>query len=135
MEYVRYIGPSHSRMILADEWKAAGVTDMGSVVWDATNNFSVPVERFTDKAMEVAIHPDDAFVIMGGDQHAPRYAGAVGSLTPEQAAGAGRIDMNAALGVNRVPAWLSASETGAGGAPGGSAPTTVTTGPGSGKDS
>lgn len=107
MEFVKYIGPSQVRMILPEEWAAAGVTDMGTVGWSAVNNWSVPVDSFTDKAMEVAIRPDPAFVVIGGEQHAPRYIGAEGTLTPEQGAGVGRVDMNTAAGVNRVPAWLS----------------------------
>lgn len=130
MEFVRYIGPSHTRVITADEWAAAGVPDMGSVEWSAVNGFSVPLERFTEKALQVAIYPDEGLVIVEGEQHAPHYIGAAGTLTPEQAAGVGRVDVGAALGVNRVPAWLSGPSTTALPA----APTTVTTGKGSGSD-
>lgn len=156
MEYVRYIGPSQTRLILADEWAAAGIPDMGSVEWSAANNFSVPVDRFTEDALDKAIRPDAGFVIVGGEHHAPKYVGRAGTLTPEQAAGMGRVDMMGATGATSVPAWLSGPSTGADntdtdvatrdggvddgsapmveGTPGGSSPTTVATGTGSAND-
>jgi hypothetical protein len=104
MQFVKYIGLSHRRVITADDWQSVGISDQGSVEWSAINNFSVPVDRFSEEALRTAIEPDDAFVIVGGDQHAPRYVGR--SMTPEEAASV-PVDMMGAVGASRVPAWLS----------------------------
>lgn len=92
-QFVKYIGPAHHRMITADEWRRAGVPDQETVVWSYHNAFSVAIDRLTDDALRVGIEPDEFFVVVGGDEHAPRDL--VRRQTPAQAAGEGRIDMAA----------------------------------------
>lgn len=98
MEYVRYIGTAHRRQITADDFRAAGHRDQGTVEWSYRNNFSVPVDQFSDKVLDEVIRPDASLVIVGGEDHmAPRNLGT--RQTPAQAAGEGRIDMNRAAHV------------------------------------
>lgn len=67
MQVIKYIGLAHRRVISAEEWAAAGVTGMGTVEWSYMNNFSVPIDHFTDDALRVAIEPDNFFIVSGGD--------------------------------------------------------------------
>lgn len=80
--FVKYVGPSHIRAISADEWKAAGFPNGESVVWDWTNAFSIPADKFTPDQLRDVIEVDGAdFVIVSGDEHAPRK---LAKMTGEQ---------------------------------------------------
>lgn len=67
MRYVKYIGPSHRRMITAEDWRTVGVT-ADTVVWSAFNGFAVPLDQFSDDQVRKAIHPDSFLIITGEDE-------------------------------------------------------------------
>lgn len=50
-EVVQYIGLSHIREIDSRAYAQVGVEDMGKTVWEQKNNWSLPVEQFTDDAL------------------------------------------------------------------------------------
>jgi hypothetical protein len=95
MEFVKYTGLSHRRVITADDFARAGVPDQAGVEWSFRNGFSVARDRFSDEAYERAIKDDPHLVLVGGDENAPRDL--VTRQTPAQAAGEGRIDPMAAV--------------------------------------
>lgn len=64
--FVKYIGLAHVRVITADEWKGAGVTDQGTTVWDFRNGHSVRADEFGDRAMAL-MRGDTGFVIVGSE--------------------------------------------------------------------
>lgn len=110
MQFVRYVGLAHERVISADDWRRAGITDMETVVWTHHNGFTVPFDRFTDEAVRVAIEGDPSFIVVGGE---PRdmMRGERTPMTPQQLFGP-RVDMNAAAGVtNAAPVGSGALAT------------------------
>lgn len=129
MQYLKYIGPVHRKIITAQDWRMAGVSDQETVEWSWVNGFSVPLDSLSDKAQRVIEeHEKDNFVVLGGEDNAPKFLGTV--MTPAEAA-APRVDMMGVVGGSSGSAGLSGGSTGA---PGGAAPTTTATGPGSGSD-
>jgi len=48
--YIKYFGTADVRVITAEEWKAAGVEDMETIVWHAGNAYMVSRDKFTDDA-------------------------------------------------------------------------------------
>jgi hypothetical protein len=67
MNYVRYIGLSHARIITAQDWRSVGING-DTVVWSAQNGFAVATDVFTEEQIEKAIDPDPEFVITGNDE-------------------------------------------------------------------
>lgn len=91
-QFVKYVGPAHRRRITTQNWATEGIQNADTVVWGwEENGFSVPSGQFSDKQMDV-LRRDGAFVVVGGDEHAPR--GLAFRQTGEQAIGAGAIDMS-----------------------------------------
>lgn len=137
MQYIRYIGLAHMRMITSDEFRQAGYPNVETQSWSYLNNFSVPIDNFTDDVLEGVIKPDPSFVVVGGDEYRPRMLER--QMTPAEAV-APRINMMGAVGAGNASAGLSGATpqgfTGSGPTPGGGggAPTSTTTGPGSGTD-
>jgi hypothetical protein len=124
--YVKYIGPSHQRGITAQDWRRIGIT-ADTVWWDARNGFAVPADQFSDDQMRKAIEPDDFFVVIGSED---RPEGATRDMTPAEY-DAPRVGMIDNLDGDGEP--LPESDN----APMGNssdAPTSVTTGGGSGSD-
>lgn len=131
MRYVRYIGLSHRRMITSGDWRSVGITG-DTVVWEAANGFALPLDAFTDDQIRKAIDPDDNLVITGDDEDfTPEPVR--GDMTPAQALQTTQEPVDV-LAVANGDDDVSRTDSGAAGAPGGDAPTTVTTGPGSGTD-
>lgn len=64
MRYVKYVGLAHQRILSATDWRQAGLPGE-TVVWNAGNGFSVPVDRFTEDQLRKAIDPDPSFIITG----------------------------------------------------------------------
>ena len=91
-QFIKYTGSSHRRLITADDWKAIGFGNDETIVWDWENGFSVPLGDLTAEQVEAAIKPDGDFVIMGGEDHAPRTG--MQKMTGEQAMGLGAIGVN-----------------------------------------
>jgi hypothetical protein len=50
---VRYVGDAGTREITAAQWKGAGVEDQEGVVWDASNDYTLPASDFTPDALRV----------------------------------------------------------------------------------
>ena len=135
MQFIKYIGTAHRRIISADDFRRAGIPNQQTVEWSYANNFSVPIDSLSEEVLRKAIEPDPLFIVVGGEEHEPRFLGQ--RMTPAQAAGP-RVDMMGAVNAKSTSAALSQPFTsGSGATPGGggSTPTTVTTGPGSGTDS
>lgn len=65
MRYVRYIGLAHQRMINPHDWRTVGIGNGPTVVWNAFNGFSVPLDQFSEDMIRKAIDPDPNFVITG----------------------------------------------------------------------
>jgi hypothetical protein len=71
--FVKYVGTSHRRIISADDWKADGFKNGETSIWDWENAFSIPADKFTeDQIQNVLLAHDGDFVIMTGEDHAPR---------------------------------------------------------------
>lgn len=81
-QYVRYIGPSHRRVISAHDWKGARLTG-DTVSWEASNGFAVPLDQFSETQIEKAIKPDANFVITAEDEEFEPVAGP-GDMTPRE---------------------------------------------------
>jgi hypothetical protein len=99
MRYVRYVGPSHQRMILASDWKSVGLTGP-TFVWNAQNGFAVPLEHFTEDQIRKAIEPDSTLIVTGeGEDNQDEFVpdlSATRDMTPAELA-APRIDMMGAV--------------------------------------
>jgi hypothetical protein len=135
VQFVKYIGTAHRRIITAQDFRRAGF-DHQTVEWSYLNNFAVPIDDFPGDLLDKVIKPDQFFIVVGGDEHSPSN-GTTQRLTPAQAAGP-RIDMMGAVGARSGSQAVSgASAGGTGPTPGGgsSSPTTVITGTGSADDS
>jgi hypothetical protein len=54
-----YTGGATERIITEKQWQAAGVEDQGEVVFDAKNNYRMPLDELTGKAAELLLkgHP------------------------------------------------------------------------------
>lgn len=50
---IKYTGDAGVREITAAQWKTAGVEDQETVVWDASNDYTVPLSKFTPDAIAV----------------------------------------------------------------------------------
>lgn len=134
MQFIKYIGTAHRRIITATDFQRAGIKDQQTVEWSYENNFSVALDDFPEDVVRRVFEPDPMFVVMGGDEHEPRYLGS--RMTPAQAAGEGRVRMaldNPSEPISKDP---EGGFTGSGPTRGGtSAPKRATTGKGSGTDS
>lgn len=53
-----------ARLIRKEQWESIGIFDQSGVEWNATNNFMLPVEMFTEKALDYLEHRDDGFKIV-----------------------------------------------------------------------
>lgn len=62
MRHVKYVGLSHQRIITATDWRMVGLHGE-TVVWNAQNGFSVPLDRLTEDQIRKAIEPDASFII------------------------------------------------------------------------
>jgi hypothetical protein len=137
MRYVRYVGLAHVRQITADDWRRSGLNG-DTVQWDAFNGFAVPLDQFNDDQIRKAIESDSSFIITGDEdeEFEPDTTTATVPMTPQQLEGP-RVDIlggdgaaNASTGrTEAFPDGVNDNAT-----PGGDAPTTTTTGRGSGKD-
>lgn len=61
-DYVEYKGRGTVRRITAEQWELAKIPDQGEVVWDASNNYKVPVSDLNDKALAALLH-DGSFAL------------------------------------------------------------------------
>lgn len=50
---IKYTGDAGVREITAAQWKAAGVEDQEGVVWDASNDYTLPLSKFSADAQTV----------------------------------------------------------------------------------
>lgn len=57
---VTYHGPFGLREITAQQWQAAGVADMPTVLWERRTGFKVPKNVFTEQALQV-LRQDQGF--------------------------------------------------------------------------
>lgn len=65
---IRYIGGSHKRGLLVDDFRSIGVQDQDKDVWwYRANQWAVPREDLTDDAYNRAVRGDPEFVLIGGD--------------------------------------------------------------------
>ena len=104
MEFVKYVGTAHRRVISADDFRRAGFPDQGSVEWSPLNGFSVPVDSFAEGVLDGVIHPDRSLIIVSD------YVMPLSSTlrqTPAQHAGQGQVDMSGAVGARNAPAAVS----------------------------
>jgi hypothetical protein len=87
MRYVRYVGLAHQRQISAHDWAQVGIKGE-TVVWNAFNGFSVPLDRFTDEQIDRAIKSDGTFVITGeGEDNQDEFkpdTSATRDMTPQE---------------------------------------------------
>src|SRR4051812_17532067 len=67
MRYVKYIGPSHARVITANDWRGVGI-GADTVVWSAHNGFAVPLDSPTEDQIRKAINDDPELIITGDDE-------------------------------------------------------------------
>lgn len=53
-QYVRYFPPTYFGERVIDEaaWKSIGVDDQKEVVWNEGNDFRLPIERFSEAALD-----------------------------------------------------------------------------------
>lgn len=65
-KFVKYIGTSHVRAILKNEWQAAGVHDQEALIWHKPNGFQVPLSKITDNAWPF-IDADPELVVVDVD--------------------------------------------------------------------
>jgi hypothetical protein len=93
MRYIQYVGLSHQRMITAQDWQSVGIQGE-TVLWNAQNGFSVPLDRLTEEQIRKAIEPDAHFIITG-DAPVPQSM----DMVPAQAAAAASnpVDVSAML--------------------------------------
>jgi hypothetical protein len=54
---VKYVGFAHKRIISAQSWQSLGIK-AGTVVWDESNDFSVPVAKLPDTAVDYLLKVD-----------------------------------------------------------------------------
>lgn len=60
---VKYVaGTAHERVITKREWAAIDV-DNETTVWDASNRYALPVEDFSEGALEYLDKADAGFVV------------------------------------------------------------------------
>jgi len=60
--YVRYIGTAHRRVISGRDWTGVGAKDQKQTVWDRRNGWKIPVNEFTDNALQY-FEKDAGFVV------------------------------------------------------------------------
>ena len=48
---VKYVGPYDEKIITEKDWKAIEIDDQGEVKWWWKNDWAVPVEDFTEEAL------------------------------------------------------------------------------------
>ena len=65
-KFVKHIPMEHfsARLIRKEQWESIGIFDQGSVEWNPSNDFMLPVEMFNDKALDYLEHRDDGFEII-----------------------------------------------------------------------
>ena len=49
---VHYVGSSSNRVITQEEWEQAGITDQPTVMWDESNDRTVPLDSLTELAQQ-----------------------------------------------------------------------------------
>lgn len=59
---VAYVGQASKREITKDEWQQAGVKDQATVTWSKRNGKVVPLDNFTEEALDI-LDNDAGFVI------------------------------------------------------------------------
>jgi hypothetical protein len=59
-DYVEYQGKATIRRMTVEQWEQARVKDQGEVVWDATNDFRVPLSDLNEAALK-ALARDASF--------------------------------------------------------------------------
>lgn len=90
MRYVKYVGPSHQRMILASDWAGIGIRS-GTVAWNAQNGFAIPLDFFTEDQVRKAIDNDATLIVTGEDEDfEPKFENR--DMTPSELEGP-RVDM------------------------------------------
>lgn len=90
MRYVKYVGPSHQRMILASDWAGVGI-QAPTVAWNAMNGFAIPLDIFTEDQIRKAIDNDPMLIITADNEDfTPVYEKR--DMTPQEHA-SGRVDM------------------------------------------
>lgn len=66
MEYAKYVGTADQRVMLGRDWKAAGIEDQDTVIWNAANGYSVARDRFSDDAW--AVMATDPGIVFTGER-------------------------------------------------------------------
>jgi hypothetical protein len=59
---VTYHGKATQRHVTEEQWRQAGVMDQDYVEWNTGNDFSVPVDQLSEKALE-ALRKDTNFSV------------------------------------------------------------------------
>ena len=54
-DIIIHTGGSTVRIITEEQWKAAGVEDQGTVVFDKSNNWRVPMDELTGPAAQLLL--------------------------------------------------------------------------------
>lgn len=50
VEYAKYVGTSDVRLMRDTDWRAAGIQDQATVMWEQRNGYTVPRSAFSDEA-------------------------------------------------------------------------------------
>ena len=58
LKVVKYIGPYDVKIITEKDWKAIEIDDQGDVKWDWRNDWAVPVEEFSEVALNYCKNQD-----------------------------------------------------------------------------
>lgn len=65
--YVRYVGTAHRRLITAAQWTGVGAKDQKQTIWSVRNGWKIPVEEFSDNALQY-FEKDAGFVVDAGEK-------------------------------------------------------------------
>jgi predicted sulfurtransferase len=64
---VKYTGMSDVRVVEKNDWKAIGIDDQDTVVWDWRNDWAVPVGDLSEGALNYAKNVDDELKIIDAE--------------------------------------------------------------------
>jgi hypothetical protein len=60
---VKYRGMSDNRVMRARDWAGQGSSLTKDTVWNASNNWAIPIDQFDDEALRYLTEVDNEFVI------------------------------------------------------------------------
>jgi hypothetical protein len=86
-KYVKYVGLSHVRAVLKEEWLKVGVNDQKAIIWNQANGWMVPLSDITDNAWPY-IDADPELIVVEVD----RLTRPVGEETPPSEAVADMVN-------------------------------------------